>query len=121
MRRVPILRCSDLPRSLAFYAGVLDFTARAETTAAPVVDLVRGDAELRLSTLAGDDAFGSAVNVHVDDVDGLFRTYVSRGLDLSLHPASPVHQGRLDQTWGRRELYVTDPDGTTLRFGRRSG
>jgi hypothetical protein len=29
---------------------------------------------------------------------------------------SPVHQGPLDQSWGIREFYVTDPNGNTLRF-----
>jgi uncharacterized glyoxalase superfamily protein PhnB len=66
--------------------------------------------------MSGDGAFGCAINVEVDDVDALFATYVARGLDPSHHPDSPVHQGPTDQTWGTRELYVTDPDGNTLRF-----
>jgi len=35
----------------------------------------------------------------------------SAGLDTSRQSGSPV-----DQTWGTREFYVTDPDGNTLRF-----
>jgi len=49
-------------------------------------------------------------------VDALFAKYKDRGLDTSAKLDSPVHQGPVDQTWGRRELYVTDPDGNTLRF-----
>ena len=35
VRAVPIVRCSDLPRSLAFSTEVLDFTACPETGGAP--------------------------------------------------------------------------------------
>jgi hypothetical protein len=52
----------------------------------------------------------------VNDVDALFQKYLSRGLDRSTKTDSPVHQSPVDQTWGSREFYVTDPDGNTLRF-----
>ncbi len=55
------------------------------------------------------------------DVDELFKSYLARGLDTSRKAASPVHQGPVDQTWGKREFYVTDPDGNTLRFGQVIG
>ena len=54
------------------------------------------------------------------DADRLFRKFVSRGLDASAKPQSPVHQGPVDQTWGTREFYVDDPSGDTLRFTQRS-
>lgn len=44
---------------------------------------------------------------------------VERGLPIPVDGASPVHQAPVDQTWGWREFYVTDPDGNTLRFGER--
>lgn len=118
MRIVPVIRCSDLERSLAFYTQVLDFEPMVAGDSGPVVDLVRDGAGLQLSTLPGDGVFGAAANVHVEEVDDLFEQYLSRGLDVSGHPGSPVHEGPVDQTWGRREFYVTDPDGNTLRFGR---
>jgi hypothetical protein len=49
-------------------------------------------------------------------VDSLFAKYLGRGLDFSAKTKSPVHKGPIDQTWGRREFYVTDADGNTLRF-----
>ncbi|WP_394354236.1 VOC family protein [Pedobacter ghigonis] len=52
--------------------------------------------------------------MYVRDVDFLFAKFVSRGLEGK--SGSPVHQGPVDQTWGRREFYVTDPDGNTLRY-----
>jgi hypothetical protein len=58
------------------------------------------------------------VNVRVDKVDELFQKYIKRGLDTSKKEESPVHQGPLNQSWGMREFYVTDPSGNTLRFGK---
>ncbi|MES1222373.1 MAG: hypothetical protein ABUT20_43165, partial [Bacteroidota bacterium] len=73
---------------------------------------------IQLSSLDGDQKPGIAVNVRVDDVDGLFEKYSKRGLDTSNKKESPVHQGPLDQSWGMREFYVTDSNGNTLRFGK---
>jgi hypothetical protein len=50
-------------------------------------------------------------------VDSLFRKYRERGLFVPNDPRSPVHNGPIDQSWGRREFYVNDPSGNTLRFG----
>ncbi len=118
MRITPIIKCRDMAISLSFYTGVLDFVLKepGSSVRPPVVDLAKGDAELQLSVLSGDGAFGSAVNVLVDDVDRLFREFVRRGLKTSGYDGSPVHQGPVNQTWGMREFYVTDPDGNTLRF-----
>jgi hypothetical protein len=32
-----------------------------------------------------------------------------------------VHAAPVDQTWGTREFYVSDPDGNTLRFTAPAG
>jgi catechol 2,3-dioxygenase-like lactoylglutathione lyase family enzyme len=116
MKLVPIIKCRDLARSIAFYTEVLDFQLADPSDTSPVRDLVHGDAALQLTSLAGDSVFNIAVNVDVPDVDAVFRTYVARGLDQSGYVTSPVHQSPVDQSWGMRELYVTDPDGNTLRF-----
>jgi catechol 2,3-dioxygenase-like lactoylglutathione lyase family enzyme len=123
MSVVPGIRCTDMARSLAFYTGVLDFRLkyRGQSHEDVVIDIVNEVAELQLSVLRGDGAFCSATNIGVMDVDGVFRMYVARGLDASKRPDSPVHQGPVDQTWGKREFYVTDPDGNTLRFGQVIG
>lgn len=114
MKLIPIIKCRDLRRSIAFYTEVLDFVREDPGDDSPVVDLLHGDARLQLTSL-DESAFGCAVNVQVDDIDAAFQRYVARGLDTH-HPESPVHQGPVDQTWGMREFYVTDPDGNTLRF-----
>jgi len=122
MRSVPVFRCSDLARSLAFYTEVLDFELRYPTyrelsLSNGVVDLIRDGACLQLSIHMGNGPFGSSVNLeldHADEVDALFARYTARGLDQSHRTASPVHLAPLDQTWGTREFYIADPDGNGL-------
>ena len=118
MKMVPLFKCRDMKKAIAFYTGILDFELKYpdELENDGVVDLVNGDAELQLTIFEGDYLFGSVVNIRVDDVDTLFQKYLGRGLDTSNKKGSPVHQGPVDQSWGRREFYVTDSDGNTLRF-----
>jgi catechol 2,3-dioxygenase-like lactoylglutathione lyase family enzyme len=120
MRVIPVIRCKEVKKSLAFYTGVLDFEKKypEQSDEEWVINLVQGDAEIQLSQHAGDGAFGCAINIRVTDVDGLFKKYLDRGLDTTGHENSPVHRGPVDQTWGLREFYVTDRDGNTLRFGQ---
>jgi uncharacterized glyoxalase superfamily protein PhnB len=102
--------------AVSFYTEILDFELKypVEELNIYCVDLINGDAEFQLSET--DGIFGVAINVYVDEVDELFKKYRSRGLDVSRKKESPVHQSPLDQSWGRREFYVTDADGNTLRF-----
>jgi catechol 2,3-dioxygenase-like lactoylglutathione lyase family enzyme len=124
MRSVPVVRSSDLLRSLAFYTGVLDFELkypayREQSLGNGVMDLVRDEAWVHLSVHRGDGEFGSSVILEVDapvEVDALFALYTTRGLDQAHRLESPVHLGPLDQTWGSREFCADDPDGNTLCF-----
>lgn len=119
MRTIPVIRCTNVKKSLSFYTDVLGFSkkfADAKDTDW-VIDLVQDGAEIQLSQHAGDGAFGCAINVRVTEVDNLFRKYLEHGLEVTGRKDSPVHCGPVDQTWGIREFYVTDPDGNTLRFG----
>jgi catechol 2,3-dioxygenase-like lactoylglutathione lyase family enzyme len=119
MKIAPIFYCSNMRDAIHFYTTVLDFElATGDSPDDAVVDLYNGNANLQLTSLEGNQKGGFAVNVWVDDVDALFRKYISRGLDTSGKKQSPVHQGPLNQTWGRREFYVTDADGNTLRFAQ---
>lgn len=120
MKITPVLKCKDMKASLSFYTSILDFELKEPDASLndPVINLMNGEAEIQLSSLEGDSVYGCAINVRVDDVDKLFAKYLSRGLDISGKSHSPVHQGPLDQNWGMREFYVTDPDGNTLRFGK---
>jgi len=116
MKFVPIIKVTDMERSLKFFTEILDFEVAPYDAdlSSPVIDLLREDAKMQLCEF--DGSVGIVVNVEVDEVDDLFRSYLDRGLDTSHKPNSPVHQGPVDQTWGFREFYITDPDGNTLRF-----
>jgi uncharacterized glyoxalase superfamily protein PhnB len=119
MKMIPIFRCTDMRNAIHFYTSVLDFQLyKGDSEQDVVVTLVNGDAALTLTCLEGDQKIGIAANVIVNDVDALFQKYLSRGLDRSTKTDSPVHQSPVDQTWGSREFYVTDPDGNTLRFAQ---
>ncbi len=120
MKIVPVIKCSDLGRSLRFYTEVLDFQRKwpgdESELANGVANLVRDGAEIQLSRHAGDGVFGSVNRIFVDDVDERYATFRGRGLDTSRRPESPIHTAPVDQTWGLREFAVTDPDGNNLCF-----
>ena len=117
MKIIPLLKVSDMQAAIRHYTEVLDFvmTCPEDTVDSPVVDLGHEEMEFQITTHENERLFGSVIYVWVDDVDSLFAKYKSRGLNTN-RPNSPVHQGPVDQTWGRREFYVTDADGNTLRF-----
>src|ERR1700758_2792211 len=86
MKIVPVVKSSDLQRSLHFYTEVLDFERKWPghedcEMANGVIDLARDGAELQLSRLSGDGVFGSVNRVFVDDVDERYVTFRSRGLN----------------------------------------
>lgn len=121
MKIVPVLKSSNLERSLHFYTKVLDFELKwpeyeAQEMANGVIDLIREGAEIQLSHHAGDGVFGSLLRVFVEDVDERYTTFRSRGLDTTQRPESPIHTAPVDQTWGLREFAVTDPDRNGLCF-----
>lgn len=117
MKMIPLFKVSDMHAAIRHYTEVLDFvmTWAEDNVDSPVVDLGHEEMEFQITTYESERLFGSVVYVWVDDVDSLFAKYKSRGLDTN-RPNSPVHQGPVDQSWGRREFYVTDMDGNTLRF-----
>ncbi len=118
MKMVPIFRIRNMKDAISFYTRILDFELKEPGASSNdwVVALINGDAEFLITSLEGDQKIGIATNVHVDNIDDLFNKYLERGLDISNKKDSPVHQGPINQSWGNREFYVTDPDGNTLRF-----
>jgi len=74
---------------------VLDFVVAPYDAdlSSPVIDLLREDAKMQL-TLLGEVMFGIAVNVEVDEVDELFKTYLARGLDTSMNRILQFTKGR---------------------------
>lgn len=121
MTIVPVIKCRDLVRSIAFYTEVLGFQWRwpeykEQELANGVADLVLDGANVQLSRHAGDGCYGSLSRVFVDDVDACYHEFRARGLDTSGKPESPVQTAPIDQTWGLREFAVGDPDGNGLLF-----
>ncbi|MEJ1240302.1 VOC family protein [Chryseolinea sp. T2] len=120
MKLIPLFKVTDMRAAVQHYTEVLDFvmTCPEDTLDSAVVDLGHDEMELQLTTHESGRLFGSVVNILVTDVDALFYKYKGRGLDTLSRPESPVHTSPTDQTWGRREFYVTDADGNTLRFAQ---
>ena len=120
MKMIPHFYVDDMAAALAFYTGVLDFAlATGDSPDDWVLTLVRDNAELMLTRLQGDQVPRANCYVLVDDANGLFDRWTCRGLDQSDRTESPVHLGAVDQSWGTREFYVTDPAGNTLRVVQR--
>lgn len=119
MRMVPVIKTSDLHRSIRFYTETLDFEWKWPEYGEienGVADLTKDGADLQLSRHAGDGVFGSLQRIYVGDVDERYAKFRSRGLETTLRPESPIHTAPVDQTWGLREFSVTDPDGNGLCF-----
>jgi catechol 2,3-dioxygenase-like lactoylglutathione lyase family enzyme len=118
MQFIPLFKVKDMAAAIHHYTEILDFrmTWHEDNADSAVVDLGHEQMEIQLTTHESDRLFGSIVYVHVPDVDSLFAKFLGRGLDTSGKLDSAVHQGPTNQTWGRREFYVTDADGNTLRY-----
>lgn len=121
MKFIPTFRCKNIQVVLDFYTSVLGFEVTfnhsTDDNQFHYAGIRLGENEIHLSTHSGDGPLGSVVYVLVNEVDELFASFTKRGLDQSDRKESPVHLGPINQTWGMREFYVTDPEGNTLRFG----
>ena len=105
-RSTPILRVTDMGRSVEYFIRVLGF--EREWGDQVFASLRRGEAVLMLA--AGDQGRGGAwLYVGVEDVDTLCEEIQPRGAVIRLGPAN--------YPWGARELHVEDPDGNVIRFG----
>jgi len=102
----PILRVSNMARSLDYYVGTLGFT-NAEWGGDDFTCVSRDGASIYLSE--GDQGQpGTWVWVGVEDVERLHEELVAAGATI-LHPPE-------NYPWAC-EMRVMDPDGHVLRFG----
>lgn len=70
--------------------------------------LIRDGVRLHVSSFAGDAVPGGVVFLVVEDVDKLHEELKAKGVTIDLEPT--------DQSWGNREMYVSDKDNNSIRF-----
>ena len=122
IKAIPMMKAVDMEQSLEFYTRILDFMVDGQWPSEGLpsfVNLNRDNVYIQLSTHSGDGVVGSVATIVVKDIDKLFKKYLTRGLDTAGREDSPVHRSPVDQTWGWREFYATDPAGNTLRFSEK--
>jgi catechol 2,3-dioxygenase-like lactoylglutathione lyase family enzyme len=105
-RANPILRVTDMERSVRYYVDVLGFT-NADWGGDDFTCVSRDGADIYLS-LGDQGQPGTWVWIGVGDVRVLHEEYVGAGATI-LHPPENF-------PWAR-EMKVGDPDGHVLRFG----
>ena len=116
---IPVLHVSSAAAAEEFYCGRLgfrrEFTYRVDDAQADpsYMGLARDGVELHVSSFSGDAVVGGAVFLLVQDVDALHAELVAKGVAIKLPPT--------DQSWGNREMYVSDPDGNSIRFVHGNG
>ncbi len=110
---VPILRIFDEALARDFYLRYLGFDVVFEHRFGDDMPLYmsvrRGGCELHLSEHHGDATPGSAVRIGVADIDAFLAELNARG-----HPR--LRPGIEDQSWGTREILLTDPFGNRVVF-----
>jgi uncharacterized glyoxalase superfamily protein PhnB len=118
IRTIPILKVTSMPQALAFYCQRLGFNQlflfQRQPDEPAYAGLEQDGQRLHLSTFPGDGTSGTSVYIDVDDIEALQAKLVASG-------AEPSEVEILTQDWGRREIYVRDGQGNTVRFGELPG
>lgn len=113
---IPIFKTADMTAGLSFYIDGLGFRRVGFFELGPDgpahASLLRDGCELHLSTFPGDGDGPSVAYIQMDDITTLREALIQRG-------GAPEDTEILEQSWGTREIYLTDPDGNRLRFGQR--
>jgi len=102
----PILRVTDMPRSVQYYVEVLGFT-NAEWGNEHFTEVSRDKAGIYLCR-GEQGQSGTWAWIGVSDVAALYVEYRASGADIRLPPTN--------YAWAY-EMQVRDPDGHVLRFG----
>ncbi|MFD1344644.1 glyoxalase superfamily protein [Litorisediminicola beolgyonensis] len=113
---VPILRSYREEEARDFYLRFLGFEIGFEHRFGPDLPLYmevrRGAAVLHLSEHHGDASPGAAVRIETDGLADYHREITARG-----HRGA--RPGIVEQSWGFREMALTDPAGNRLIFCER--
>ena len=110
---IPILRSFDEALARAFYVDFLGFSVDWEHRFAPNMPLYmqvsREGCVLHISEHHGDCTPGSALRVEVRELDALHA-------ELSAKDYRGANPGIQEQSWGTRDMSITDPFGNRLIF-----
>lgn len=111
---IPVLHVSDSEKAEAFYCQQLGFSKGWEykphspSPDPAYIGLQREGVWLHISSFSGDGVPETVVLIEVNDVDSLFMEFSAKGVAIELAP--------YDQSWGSREMYLSDLDHNHLRF-----
>lgn len=115
---IPVLHTNNIMEAVKFYCDSLGFEQEFayrvdETLEDPCyMGLTRDGVEIHVSSFEKDSVSGAAVFLYVEDVDALYEELAAKGVRITLKPTN--------QSWGNREMYVSDPDGNCIRFVNES-
>ena len=113
VRTMPVLDCSDIVESIAFWRDKLGFDASTWGEPPTFAILQRGTASIALALLPKTIVAVShnwAAYIYVQDVDVLYAEYEALGVELPHPPETRVYNCR--------EFVVDDPDGHVIAFGQ---
>ena len=110
---IPLLHISDPLLAEIFYCDKLGFTKTFDYRPFGIdgpcyFGMMRDDIRIHLSSFPEDGKAGNAIILVVDDVDALYKEYSQKDVKIALPPT--------DQSWGNREMYITDADNNSIRF-----
>ncbi len=114
---VPVISVSNSARAEDYYCRILGFEKKsAYRPDIGKIDpcylaIARDDVWLHLESFRPDRAGLNGAFIWVTDVDRLHEELSARGAIIRLAPTN--------QTWGTRELHISDPDGNVLGFGSK--
>ena len=112
-RTMPVLDCSDIAVSIAFWRDKLGFDASTWGEPPTFAIMPRGTASIALALMPKEKVAVShnwAAYVYVKDVDVLYAEYAALGVQLPHPPETRVYNCR--------EFVVDDPDGHVIAFGQ---
>lgn len=110
---IPILRSFDEAMARAFYIDFLGFDVvfehRFEPNTPLYLSVKKGDCEIHLSEHFGDGTPGTALRIQIADV-------ASYCEELNAKAYRNARPGWQDQSYGWRDMSISDPFGNKLIF-----
>lgn len=113
MRAMPVLDCSDMAATVAFWRDKLGFDAATWGEPPTFAILQRGTASIAFALMPKDEVAVSrnwAAYIYVQDVDALYAEYQTLGVELPHAPET--------RPYNCREFVVDDPDEHVIAFGQ---